>query len=106
MDFSGHTDQRFTIVKSGLMCNAVGVSTAVQSSGEAVLDLSLAYRIGGIVGGEFQYECQPATVGEFWYDQFIRGLITNICKDPCKNIRVSPSPMACLGVYRITHPLM
>lgn len=38
--------------------------------------------------GNFQYECQPANKGEYWYDDFVRDLLKNTCTDACKNIQV------------------
>jgi hypothetical protein len=32
------------------------------------------HRIGNIVGS-YQIECQPASIGEFWYDEFVRGIL-------------------------------
>ena len=53
--------------------------------------LCIACSVGGIVGGNFQYECQPASVGEFWYDRFMKDLIQNECKDDCKHVKVRRS---------------
>ena len=57
--------------------------------GAALIRLCIACSVGGIVGGEFQYGCQPASVGEFWYDSFMRDLILNECGDACKHVKVS-----------------
>ena len=50
--------------------------------------LCIACSVGAIVGGNFQYGCQPASVGELWYDKFMRDLILNECKDDCKHVKV------------------
>lgn len=39
--------------------------------------------------GDWQVECQPASVGEFWYDDFVRGVLNSTCGDACKSIKVS-----------------
>lgn len=51
--------------------------------------LCIARSVGGLVGGNFQYGCQPASVGEFWYDDFMRDLILDECGDDCKHVKVS-----------------
>ena len=53
--------------------------------------LYVACSVGGIVGGNFQYGCQPASVGEFWYDSFMRDLILKECGDDCKHVKVRRS---------------
>ena len=49
----------------------------------------LQRRIPDDLVGKFQTECQPADVGEFWYDDYARGLLNSTCKGDCKRIQVS-----------------
>ena len=46
-------------------------------------------RIPTDLNGQHQTECQPASVGEFWYDEFVRGLLNSTCKEECSKIQVS-----------------
>ena len=65
--------------------------------------LCTACSVGGIVGGNFQHGCQPASVGEFWYDDFMRDLFQNECKDDCKHVKVRS--FACNALSALPNPL-
>lgn len=41
-------------------------------------------------GGPWQYNCRPAQIGETWYDDYVRYLLTGPCKDDCSSIKVLP----------------
>lgn len=36
-------------------------------------------------------DCSPASIGEFWYNEWIAQYLSDTCKDDCKHIQASSS---------------
>lgn len=41
-------------------------------------------------GGPWRYTCYSAVKGEYWYDDFVRGLLSGPCKSGCSRVKMLP----------------
>lgn len=45
----------------------------------------------GLQGGPWRYQCYSALKGEFWYDEFVRDLLSGSCKAAgCYRVKILP----------------
>jgi hypothetical protein len=59
--------------------------------------LPAARSIDNILGGPWRYNCWPADKGEFWFDDYVDGLLAGPCQRGCAHVRV-------LQVFNMTLP--
>lgn len=43
-------------------------------------------------GGPWQTECAPASVGEFWFNDWMRSYLADTCKGDCSHVQASTPP--------------